>query len=65
MTLRDNKQQNRLNNFRLKIFPKGRVKKNKVIIITFDSDPPRLILMAKKYNVMNKQTDTVALFSGH
>ena len=25
----------------------------------------RLIFRAKKYNVMNKQTDTVALFSGH
>ena len=24
-----------------------------------------LIFRAKKYNVMNKQTDTVALFSGH
>ena len=24
-----------------------------------------LIFRAKKYNVMNKQTDSVALFSGH
>ena len=28
-------------------------------------DSPRLIFRAKEYNVMNKQTDTVALFSGH
>ena len=26
---------------------------------------PRPIFRAKKYNVINKQTDTVALFSGH